>query len=138
MAFYDHRIGAGHSVALASLVNIETIKPSNDRRAFYAPKVYGTHNPGVYRIHTDGTLYLAGYPSITWLFDVLTRRQYEYLKDTYCASGFSGKVTVYTTLGDLTYARYNAIMRLPKPAEIDGQFYAFKKFPVLLTRMVAL
>lgn len=136
MTFYDYRLEAGYNVALASLVNIETIAVAG--RRFTAPKALGSFDPGIYRVRTDGTLYLAGYPSQHWFFAVITFAQYNYLRTTYCASGFSGKVTVYTRPGTEAYARYNAILRLPKPSEHEDAFFAFKKHGALLTRMVAL
>lgn len=136
MAFYDYRLAANHNVALNSLTNIETIVVSG--RAFTAPKALGSFDPGVFRIRTDGTLYLAGKPFQRWFFEVITFAQYTYLQSTYCAGGYSGKVTVYTRPGTTTYARYNAIMRLPKPSEHEDAFFAFKKHGMLLTKMVAL
>lgn len=136
MAVYDYRIAAGHNVALNSLVNIEDITPAGDR-PFFPPKAYGYYNAGQYRIRGDGTLYIAGFASLTWLFDVLTRKQYEYLRDTYCNGGFSGKVTLYTRLGRLAYSRMNAIMILPSPSATDGGYFAFKNYGVQMARLVA-
>lgn len=125
MAFYDYRIGAGKNVALASLVNIETIKPTNDRN-FYAPMAYGFGSPGQLAYRLDGKGFRKGFPHVDWLFKVATRAQYEYLSTTYCGGTLSGEVTVYTTVGKSSYGRYNAIMSLPAPVEQPGsEFYAF-------------
>jgi hypothetical protein len=44
----------------------------------------------------------------------------QYLRDTYCASGYSGNVTAKTTTEDHdSYANYNAVMRLEKRADIQ-------------------
>src|SRR5690242_3219496 len=104
MTVSSYKIAAGYNVALNSLVNIETIKPTNDQY-FYAPKAIPYGSPGVKRVKLDGVGYRAGYPSVDWQFGVLTRAQYEYLKTTYCAGGYSGQVTVYTTVSGNTYAR---------------------------------
>ena len=136
MTLQNNRIAAGWNVPLLSMPNIETIIPTNDR-AFYPPTAYGHYSPGQQRIRMDGLVYMAGYPSLVWLFDVLTRLQQEYLRTTYCAGGFSGKVTIYTPLGTSTYVRMNAVMILPSPNATDGKFYAFKAYPVQMTRLAA-
>jgi hypothetical protein len=139
MTMFDSRIAATWNVALNSLVNIETIKPSNDPYKFVAPVVYGTYYAGIQRTRGDGTITLSGSAYLVWLFKVLTRLQYEYLRTTYCSGGFSGKVTIYSRAGTSTYARYNAVMVLPAgTAPVDGQFYAFKDYPVQMTRLVAI
>jgi hypothetical protein len=136
MAFYQYAIASGYSVALNSLTNIETISVSG--RRFTAPKALGSFDPGIFRVRPDGTLYLAGYPSQRWLFEVITFAQYNYLRSTYCAGGYAGKVTVYTRPGTEAYARYNAVLRLPKPVDHEDAFFAFKQHGALLTKMVAL
>lgn len=135
--FSDYRIAAGWNVALGSLVNIESILPGGDTYRFKAPQAYGAYNAGQYRTRGDGQIYLAGYPSLAWTFGVLTRLQFEYLRTTYCNGGFSGKVTIYTTLGSSAYARMNSVMILPTPAGTDGAFYAFKNYSAQMTRLVA-
>lgn len=135
--FSDNRIGAGWNVALNSLVLIESILPGGDTYRFRAPQVYGLYNVGQYRARGDGLIYVAGYASLTWLFAVMTRLQYEYLRTTYCNGGFSGKVTLYTQLGSSAYSRQNAVMILPTPAGTDGAFYAFRNYGVQMTRLVA-
>lgn len=123
--FYDYRIGAGYNVALASLVNIETILPTNDRK-FYAPMAYGLSAPGVRKGRLNGVGFRSGFSHVIWFFKVATRAQYEYLSTTYCSSGLSGQVTIYTTVGKSTYARYNAVIDLPATEEApQAEFYAF-------------
>ncbi len=135
--FSDYRIAAGWNVVLGSLVNIESILPNGDTYRFRAPQAYGLYNVGQNRIRGDGLVYVAGYASVTWRFGVMTRLQYEYLRTTYCNGGFSGKVTILTTLGSSAYSRMNASMILPTPAGTDGAFYGFRNYDVFMTRLVA-
>lgn len=139
MAFYDYRIGAGKNVALASLVNIETIKPTNDRN-FYAPMAYGFASPGVRKGRLNGVGFRSGFTRVTWFFKAATRGQYEYLSTTYCGGVLSGEVTIYTTTGKSTYARYNAVIDLPATEEAPGgEFYAFVGgLRVIFSHLVAL
>lgn len=139
MPQYDYRIAAGHGVALVSLTNIESITPTNDI-AFRAPRAFGLRDVGIFKIRGDGLNYTAGYASVIWRFDVLSWRQYEYLQTTYCNSAFDGKVTIYTRTSKTssTYTRYNAILKLPKWVEVDGEFWANKRVDVRMTRLVAL
>lgn len=137
----DYRIAANHNVALNSLVNIETIVPTNDR-AFFAPQAYGFGTPGqlAFRLY-ESLGFRRGFPSTGWLFQVATRLQYAYLSTTYCGGGLSGLVTIYTTLGGsgVTYARYNATLHLPAPIETPGgEFYAYRNLRVLFNHLVAI
>lgn len=136
--YYSYRLGVGHSVALGSLTNIETITPTGGTR-FYPPDCYGSYNPGVAKVRTDGQLYFAGFPSVQWRFRRLTWVQHRYLMTTYCSSGYSGKVTIYTTTDNPnTYARYNAIMVLPKLSDSQKNFTIFADYVITFIKMVAL
>lgn len=137
--FYDYRIAANYNVALANLVNIETITPTNDRK-FYAPMAYGFSTPGVRKGRLNGVGFRSGFTKVVWLFKAATRAQYEYLSTTYCGGALSGQVTIYTTTGKSTYARYNAVIDLPATEEAPGgEFYAFiGGLRVTFTHLVAL
>ena len=133
---YNHLIGAGWNVPLNSLINIETIIPTNDQ-AFKPPQVYGTYRSGLRRTRGDGLVKPYGYRSLTWLFAVLTRLQYEYLSNNYCGGGVSGFVTLYAPAGTVAYQRVNAVISIPDPADFDAMLYAGKKVPVAMTRIQA-
>ena len=137
MTVSSYKIAAGYNVALNSLVNIETIKPTNDQY-FYAPKAIPYGSPGAKKVKLNGVSYRSGYPYVDWQFGVLTRAQYEYLKTTYCSGGYTGLVTVYTTVSGSTYARYNAVIDVPETAAITDGFYAYKNVAVRLSHLVAL
>ncbi len=137
MTISDYRIAANYNVALNSLVNIERIKPTDDQY-FFAPAAIPFGSPGLKRVKLDGSGFRAGYPSVEWRFDVLTRAQYEYLKSTYCSGGYTGKVTVYTTVSGSTYARYNAVIDVPETITISSGFYAYRAVSVRLSHLVAL
>lgn len=126
----DFRIGAGNGLALAALTNIEMLEK--------IPPPTHTYSPGVYRTRGDGTLYIAGYASVLWTFAALTRPQVTFLQTTYCASGYSGKVTIYTRTGGTAYTRYSAVMILPSPADADRQFTVWRNYAIRFTHMVAL
>lgn len=137
MTVSSYKIAAGYNVALGSLVNIESIRPTNDQY-FYAPKAIPYGSPGAKKIKLNGVSYRSGYPYVDWQFGVLTRAQYEYLKTTYCSGGYTGQVTVYTTVSGNTYARYNAVIDVPETAAIPDGFYAYKNVAVRLSHLVAL
>lgn len=133
----NYKIAATYNVALNSLTNIELIKPTGDQY-FYAPLAIPFGSPGARRVRLDGTSIDAGYPSVEWRFGVLTRLQYEYLKSTYGAGGYSGQVTILTTLSSNTYARYNAIIDIPETRAIGSGFFAFRDVSVRMSHLVAL
>lgn len=139
MTFYNYAIASGWNVAANSLVNIETIKPTGDIYYFFAPKAYGYYDPGKRTVRGDGTITVVGFPTVAWIWDVVTRLQHEYLIATYSTGGntYSGKVTINTRLGTSTYVRMNAVIIIPKPIESDGPTYAFRNYRVEFTRLVA-
>ena len=135
MAFYTYKIAAGANNA-AGLVNIEEITPSSDK-AFFAPVAYSNYTPGQRKLRGSGTVYMSGFAFATWEFAVLTRKQFQYLQDTYCASGWSGEVTIATRVSREAYVNYSAVMILPDPASVSRSDTVFEKYPVSFTRLVA-
>lgn len=133
----QYKIAATYNVALNSLVNIEAIKPTSDQY-FYAPKAIPYGSPGIKRVKLDGVSYRAGYSAVDWLFAVLTRLQYEYLRNTFCAGGYSGQVTIYSTLSSSVYQRFNAVIDVPETIAISDGFYAYKNVAIHFTHLVAL
>jgi len=133
-----YMIGVGYNVALGSLTNIEKISVSG--HDFFAPKAFGHYNPGQFSRRTDGIGYYGGFNSVRWVFMAMTHSQYNYLRNVYCAGGYSGLVTIYTTLGqdDNIYARMNAVLDIP-PTEGLGDFFAFANPPIslLFSRLAA-
>lgn len=135
MARYDYRIGAGHNLPLGSLTNIEAITPSGDV-TFYAPQSWGNYDPGQYKMRGDGRVYVSGHEVTHWRWRSMTRKQYQYLQDTYCGGGQSGTVTAYTLLDNPgTYERCNATMILPKLPDAGPNFSRYTNVDVLLVKL---
>lgn len=133
----DYRIAAGHNIALGSLVNIETIKPSNDQY-FHLLQAIGNYSPGQPNVRGDGLYGFNGYPSVVWFFPVATRKQLSYTRTTWANGGWSGPVTIYSTAGDESYARYNADLLISFYSVMDGKFYAIKGMQLAMTGLIAL
>lgn len=133
----DYRIAAGHNVALNSLVNIEAIKPTGDTY-FYLLRAIGNFSQGNANVRGDGLYSFNGKPYTIWEFPIMTRKQLAYIRSTYCAGGWSGFVTIYSTAGDETYARYNANMLVSFYSVMDGKFYANRGVQLTMTGLVAL
>lgn len=133
-----YAIAAGSNIALNSLVNIESITPNGDTYHFFPLKAIGFYSPGNSNVRGDGLLAFNGFPSVIWYFDVVTRLQLSYARSTWCSGGWSGLVTIYTTTGDTTYARYNANLLISLYDTMDGKFYAIKGMQMAMTRLVAL
>ncbi len=133
----DYRIAAGHNVALGSLSNIETIKPTNDKY-FFSPQAIGNYDPGQPNVRGDGLYSFSGQPSVDWFFAAATRKQLAYARTTWANGGWSGYVTIYTTTGDETYARYNAQMLISLYNVMDGKYFANKGMKLTMTGLVAL
>lgn len=105
----QYAIKAGYNQALVDLVNIETIVPTGDI-AFYTPTAYWDSEPGAKRVKLTGLGYYAGFAYVEWLLEVLTQKQRDYAMSTWCSGGLEGFVTIYTRLGGMSYARYNAVL----------------------------
>lgn len=141
MAVYLFKIGAGWNLPDGSLTNVEDIHPTNDVNCYPPVALY---NPGNYLIRGDGSLYIAGYPAVQWVFGgnpggKITRLQARYFQDTYCNGGYSGTVTINTlTDNPGTYTRANAVMILPKLPDSGKNFTVFQSYQISLTRIVPL
>lgn len=136
---YSYKIGAGYNVASGSLVNIESIKPTGDKY-FYPPDAFGSYRSGLRKTRLTDVDFLAGYASLVWRFDRLTRAQLYYLMSTYCSGGLSGLVTINTTTnvissGAPTYTRLNAVMHLPDLAEAQKNTTIFVHVPVQFRKL---
>lgn len=117
------------------LVNLETIIV--DSRPFIVSGV-GSYRQGEAVVQTNGRLAFIGYPSLRWTFSLLTRTQYDYLKTTYCAGGYSGDVTIRTRTDSNTYANFNAVMQLPFTDDVTKVFRAYRDVTVTMLRLEAI
>ena len=122
----------------AGLVAVNATQPSGERK-FPAPKVYTVTDDGLEEIRGNGLIHLNGFGAQVWLFGALTFGHYDYLVTTFCPTSRSGLVTVRTYYSNTdTPANYNAVMLLPKRAELNALLGGFSNVPVRITRLVAL
>jgi hypothetical protein len=136
MAIYSYKIGVGYNLPDGSLTNVEDLHAPGDWRNFYPPNAQTAFNPGTPRIRLDSYRYFTGFNSILWNFDLLTREQYYYLKSTYCiAGGYSGTVTIESVDPNGTLQRYNAVMQLPTPNELQRNFVENQKVQIQFMRL---
>jgi hypothetical protein len=133
MAFQSYSIGVGYNVALGSLTNAETVFRSGVY--FALVKGRGSFNPGERLTRGNGRDFFEGYSSLIWLVDVNIYSVLDSLRTTYCAGGWDGEITINTTLGGIAYARRNSIMKLTPPNEVDGEFMAMKRYPIIMTKI---
>lgn len=136
MATYSYKIGTGWGLPDGSLTNVEDLFAPGDWRKFYPPNAVTAFNPGISRIRLDGLQYMTGFNSIAWNFDLLTRKQYYYLKDTYCiGDGYTGTVTIKSTDPNGTYQLYDAVMNIPTPVELERNFEQSQKTQINFIRL---
>jgi hypothetical protein len=136
MPLFEYKIAAGYNNT-AGLVNIESITPGGSV-PFVPPVGMDGYSAGTRRVRGDGTDYIAGYASTAWQFSLLYWAQLDYLADTYCAGGWSGKVTIRTRTGRAVYANYNAVIKLPMPSESQRLFIVWRDVVVRFVRLVAI
>jgi hypothetical protein len=123
MPFADYRIAVGHSVALGSLVNVETAlaNVSDLRPSGRVPRSLPVDLFPVRRTGAAGQEKGGGIIYHQWVFDYFTRNALEYVIDTYLtvssARVVSRAVTIYTPIDTDEYARFNCYICLPKPGQ---------------------
>lgn len=118
MVWYpEYKIAPGWN-NVAGLVSIEGLAVPEDRFAFTHPKGIKQFSPGIRKTRADGSDYFVGHPSTRWIFGVMTWKQWSYAKDTFCASKYSGQVTIRTRTTGLEYKNFNAVLKLPTELEL--------------------
>lgn len=113
-----YALQAGWNIALPGLVNITSIIPPGDI-PFDDPKVLPLYDDGIIKINGSGQVVVQGFAVQPWFFARMTYKQYDYLRDTFCASGLSGNVTVLVNVGgDASTTRKNAVLILEPPGKL--------------------
>lgn len=140
----NYQLAAGWNNA-GALTGLEGLLVANDFLPFKTFRSWGTYSPGEAVIRGDGTIVFDGYPSCQWILGGMTRLQLQYLQDTYCSGGYSGKVTVRTatdnvntSTGAPAFENYNAVMRLPTIKDADYKGRSYRQYAIAFTRLVAI
>lgn len=132
MADELYALAAGYDVPLISLVRITAISVSGNY--FAGPQAILLYDNGEEKVVTNGLITDEGYPNVVWREGILFYEQYTYLSSTYCNNTRTGPVTIYTTLGGVSYVRRNAIMTLPKPKAMRGKIW-YTDADIMFTRL---
>lgn len=131
MTWENYCIVAGHDNQ-ATVVNVETITPTGDTRAFCPPRSWGNYDPGIERIRGNGTITYAGKKQTRWTFAVMTVHQYEYALTTW-----EGEVTIRTRTTHEDYEYYNAVCHVPKLTEQQKKWMNLLDMSLIFTDLVA-
>lgn len=135
-AFTSYSLAAAWNNA-AGLVVVGLITPSS-HIPFFEPVVRPSWNPGITRIRLDALTYQAGYDSQEWLFQFMTFAHYAYFRTTYCAGGYSGKVTIRTRYQTNAYFNANAIAVLPPATELASTGQGYQGVTVVMRKIIPL
>lgn len=108
--FTDYKIAAGWDQA-GSLALIGGITATSDVK-FAEPAAQQNYSPGKPLLRLDLNTTMVGVSSQVWIMGV-TWLQYTYLRTTYCAGGYGGKVTIRTRWQGGNYANYNSVLSIP-------------------------
>ena len=73
-----------------------------------------------------------GRPSVVWLVGALLPDQYNWLRTTFCAGGWSGRVTARTRLDSNTFVIGNAMLVVPYSATLSQRLGRFENVELLL------
>lgn len=91
----------------------------------------GTYDPGEERVFIDGTRDDVGEGLFTWLLTRLTWEHYEWFLATPNAGRRSNRVTARTRLNGAAYVNTNAILTLPKTAQLTRSHGYYLDVPLL-------
>jgi len=130
----QYALAAGHNNA-AGLITLS--KTNVGGRPIFV-RGAGGYRPGELVVNLAGGLAPLGFASETWIVSVLLYAQYEWLRNTFCAGGYSGRVTVRTRTDGLAYANYNAILHVPASGELTRVLGRYENVELRLLEMVAL
>ncbi len=116
-----YAIASGWNVPQISLTRLIDISVSGELYA--GPKAITFYDDGDIHPKTNRAAFSSGYPNVKWLVGIAYYEQYTYAKTTWCAGGLSGDVTIYTTLGGVSFSRMNATLWLDKPVQMHGKIW---------------
>ncbi len=131
MAWEGYCIVAGHNNQ-ATVVNVETIVPTGDSRAYCAPHGWGNYDPGIARVRGDGSITYAGKARTRWIFRVMTHYGYSYALATW-----EGAVTIKTRTSSSTYSYFNALCHVPKLSEQQTKWMNLIDISLEFTDLIA-
>lgn len=97
----------------------------------------GEYTLGQDVLRGDGSLTFDGLPEVIWTVSDLLQSQFDYLKSTYCAGGYSGKVTIATRINSELYSHYNGWLYLPRNYRIDPQTGWISELKISIRRLKA-
>ena len=107
---------------IAGLETIETITAAGDSKSFIAPQVWFNNSPGRFRITLDQGRYISGKASGALSFTFMTKNQWFHWSETYCASGYTGNVTIQIEDRQPgVYFTFNAINYLPPQTDTSNR-----------------
>lgn len=118
----NYQIATGHNNA-AGLTLVTAITGSG-LTAFVDVQGVGQATLGEKVVTVGGRTKRNGFSSTNWISGYLTVAQLAYLRTTYGEQSASGGlVTIKTTLDNVTFSNYNAVLDLPDPATLEYGIY---------------
>lgn len=122
----------------AGLVAVALDVPTFNNMPFYVHSL-GSWDDGILRNRADKTLGRYGYQRLTWIADVMSDTQYNYIQaKSPGGNGFSVKMTIRTLTQASAFANYSAVLHLPKKSELNRIWDAYRSVPLLFIIEAAL
>lgn len=132
---YQWATGFNNASALKS---VEVDVPTFQNKPFYVHAM-GGWDGGLLRPRGDKTIGVYGFQRITWIADLMSDAQYNYIQaKTPGGNGFSVKMTIRTLNQASVFANYSAVLQLPKKAELDRIWNAYRNVALVFTIEAAL
>lgn len=122
----------------SGLVAVEVDVPSFMNNPFYVHAL-GAWDEGVVRTRGDMTLGAYGFQRPTWIADIMSDVQYNYIQaKTPGGNGLSVKMTIRTLNQASVFANFSAVLHLPKKSDLERRWDAYKNVPLVFVIEAAL
>lgn len=122
----------------AGLASVETDVPTYMNNPFYVHAL-GAWDEGIVRTRGDMTLGVYGFQRVTWIADVMSDAQYNYIQaKSPGGNGLSVKMTIRTLDRASAFANYSAILHLPKKSGLERRWDAYRDVPLVFIIEAAL
>lgn len=116
-----------------ALTAVETDVPTFQNNPFYIHAL-GSWDDGILRTRGDMTIGRYGFQRVTWVAGLMSDAQYNYIQaKSPGGNGFSVKMTIRTLSQATAFANYSAVLHLPKKADLDRVWNAYRNVQLLFT-----
>lgn len=121
-----------------ALLAVENDVPTFRNKPFYIHAL-GSWDEGILRARADKTVIATGFNRITWIADLMSDTQYNYIQaKSPGGNGYSVKMTIRTLTRASAFANYSAVLQIPKKTDLDRIWNAYRNVALVFIIEAAL